>query len=80
MDEIDKIIINHLQDGFPVCESPYQVVATELGLTETLLIDRLKNLLETGILSRFGPLYHAEQMGGELTLAAVKRRKNVLNK
>jgi DNA-binding Lrp family transcriptional regulator len=72
MDEIDKKIINHLQDGFPICESPYQVVATELGLTESVLIDRLKHLLEIGILSRFGPMYHAEQMGGELTLAAVK--------
>ena len=72
MDEIDKKIINHLQNGFPVCESPYQSISEELGLTETVLIERLKLLLETGVLSRFGPLYHAEKMGGELTLAAVK--------
>lgn len=72
MDEIDKKIINHLQNGFPVCESPYQIVSEELGLTETVLIERLTLLLETGFLSRFGPLYHAEKMGGELTLAAVK--------
>jgi DNA-binding Lrp family transcriptional regulator len=72
MDEIDKKIINHLQNGFPVCELPYQVISKELGLTETVLIERLKLLLETGMLSRFGPLYHAEKMGGELTLAAVK--------
>ena len=72
MDEIDKKIINHLQDGFPVCESPYQIIATDLGLTEAVLIERLKDLLETGILSRFGPMYHAEEMGGALTLAAVK--------
>ena len=72
MDELDRKIINHLQGGFPVCESPYQVIAIELGLTEAVLIEQLKNLLETGILSRFGPLYHAEQMGGELTLAALK--------
>jgi DNA-binding Lrp family transcriptional regulator len=72
MDAIDKKIINHLQNGFPVCESPYQTVAIELELTETELIERLNILLETGMLSRFGPLYHAEKMGGELTLAAVK--------
>ncbi|MEE9337345.1 MAG: AsnC family transcriptional regulator [Methylococcaceae bacterium] len=72
MNEIDKKIINYLQNGFPVCESPYQVISEELGLTETVLIERLKLLLETGVLSRFGPLYHAEKMGGELTLAAVK--------
>ena len=72
MDDVDKQIINHLQDGFPVCESPYQVVADQLGLTETDLIERITVLLDSGVLSRFGPLYHAEQMGGALTLAAVK--------
>ncbi len=72
MDNIDKAIINHLQNGFPVCESPYQQVADQLGLTEAMLIERLAKLLDDGVLSRFGPMYHAEAMGGALTLAAVK--------
>lgn len=72
MDNIDKLIINTLQGGFPICDSPYQVIAEQLGLTESDLLERISQLLETGILSRFGPLYHAEQMGGALTLAAVK--------
>jgi len=72
MDEVDKLIINQLQGGFPICDSPYQVVAEQLGLTENDLIARIQNLLDTGLLSRFGPLFHAEQMGGALTLAAVK--------
>jgi DNA-binding Lrp family transcriptional regulator len=72
MDDIDRLIINTLQEGFPVCDAPYQQVAIQLGLTEMELIDRLQALLNNGILSRFGPLYHAELMGGALTLAAVK--------
>ena len=72
MDEIDKQIINHLQGGFPVCDSPYKMVAEQMGLSEDVLINRIKDLLDTGMLSRFGPLYHAEEMGGALTLAAVK--------
>ncbi len=72
MDELDKKIINHLQSGFPICESPYQQVANELGISESQLLARLQTLLANGVLSRFGPLYHAEQMGGALTLAAVK--------
>ncbi len=72
MDAIDKKIINYLQGGFPVCDSPYLEVAEQLGLTEQTLINRIKCLLDTGLLSRFGPLYHAEEMGGALTLAAVK--------
>lgn len=72
MDKIDKQIINALQDGFPICNAPYRRVAAQLGLGEQELIDRLKALLDNGILTRFGPLYNAEQMGGALTLAAVK--------
>ncbi len=75
MDEIDKLIINALQDGFPICDSPYRQVAAQLGLAEQELIDRLKALLDNGTLTRFGPLYNAEQMGGALTLAAVKAPK-----
>ena len=72
MDDLDKKIINHLQIGFPISESPYQQVADELEISEALLLQRLQALLDNGVLSRFGPLYHAEQMGGALTLAAVK--------
>ena len=72
MDEIDRRIINALQVGFPICDAPYQQVAVQLGLTEQALLARLQALLDNGTLSRFGPLYHAELMGGALTLAAVK--------
>jgi DNA-binding Lrp family transcriptional regulator len=75
MDEIDKKIINALQDGFPICDTPYRQVAAQLELDEQELIDRLKALLDNGTLTRFGPLYNAEQMGGALTLAAVKAPK-----
>lgn len=72
MDEIDKAIVNRLQQGFPICESPYRRVAEQLGLDEAQLLSRLQALLADGVLSRFGPMYHAEQMGGALTLAALK--------
>lgn len=72
MDDTDKLIINRLQKGFPICASPYLQVAGQLGITEDELLLRLQTLLDSGILSRFGPMYHAEQMGGALTLAALK--------
>ena len=72
MDNIDKAIINQLQQGFPICTSPYRQVAEQLGISEADLLNRLQTLLVDGVLSRFGPMYHAEQMGGALTLAAMK--------
>lgn len=72
MDELDKKILNHLQTGFPIAEQPYRLVAEELGMAEEELLQRLQALLDEGVLSRFGPMYHAEQMGGGLTLVALK--------
>ncbi|MDD5277227.1 MAG: AsnC family transcriptional regulator [Methylovulum sp.] len=72
MDDIDRHIINTLQTGFPICDAPYRQVAESLSINETELLTRLQALLADGTLTRFGPLYNAEQMGGALTLAAVK--------
>jgi len=72
MDKLDRDIINALQAGFPICNAPYKQAAQSLNISEQELITRLKKLLEAGILSRFGPMYHAEQLGGALSLAAIK--------
>jgi DNA-binding Lrp family transcriptional regulator len=72
MDELDRRIINDLQGGFPVCERPFQEAAGRLGTTESELITRLRCMLDDGLLTRFGPLFHAEQMGGALSLCAMK--------
>lgn len=72
MDEIDAGLVTRLQRGFPVSERPYLEVATQFGLTENELIARLSNLLEEGVLTRFGPLYQVERMGGAYTLAAMQ--------
>jgi siroheme decarboxylase len=72
MDELDKRIVNALQEGFPICAAPYKKVGAQLGISESTLLSRLQVLLDDGTLSRFGPMYHAEVMGGGLSLAAVK--------
>ncbi len=71
MDDIDKRIINSLQGGFPICERPFAAAAGPLGLTEAELIDRIEKLLADGTLTRFGPLYQIERMGGRFSLAAM---------
>lgn len=72
MDTIDRAIINRLQDGFPVVAEPFAAVAAELDLAENDLIGRVQKLLDEKVLTRFGPMYHAERLGGALSLAAMK--------
>lgn len=71
MDTLDKKIINLLQAGFPLSEQPYLEVAQQLDIEEQELLDRLSNLLEENTLSRFGPMYDAQKLGGAFSLVAV---------
>lgn len=71
MDQIDRDIINGLHGGLAVCERPYLEAAQRLGLAEDELIARLSRMLAEGTLTRVGPLYQIERMGGAFTLAAL---------
>lgn len=72
IDAIDRALINALQGGFPLCDEPYRAVGEALGLNATEVIDRLRTLLDRGVLTRFGPLYQIERLGGAFVLAALK--------
>jgi DNA-binding Lrp family transcriptional regulator len=72
MDELDRKIINVLQEGFPLVEEPYAKVAMQLGIDEPDLLTRLKILLNDKTLTRFGPMYDAEKLGGAFSLVAIK--------
>ena len=71
MDATDRLIMNALQGGFPVCDEPFEPVAAAVGITTEELIARVARMLDTGAATRFGPLYNAERMGGAFTLAAM---------
>lgn len=72
LDATDRRIINALQGGFPVCERPYAEAAARIGLDEDELLRRLERLLAAGVLTRFGPMYNVEAMGGAFMLAAMR--------
>ncbi len=71
LDALDRRIINALQGGFPIVDEPYRAVADSLGIGEAELIGRLRSLLDRGVLSRFGPMFQIEAMGGAFLLAAL---------
>ncbi|GBO88465.1 MULTISPECIES: Lrp/AsnC family transcriptional regulator [Marinobacter] len=70
--EVERAVINRLQTGLPLMHSPYAAVANELGMAEEVVMNTLQDLLERRIFTRFGPMFHAGEMGGGLTLAAMR--------
>jgi DNA-binding Lrp family transcriptional regulator len=63
--------LNRFQGGFPLTERPFHRVAAMLGTDEATLISLVDDLLASGLLTRFGPLFDAERLGGRFTLAAL---------
>jgi DNA-binding Lrp family transcriptional regulator len=73
---IDVALINSLQDGFPITQYPFHEVANLIGVTEGVVLTCLNNLLNKNVLTRFGPLYQIEKMGGVFVLAAMSVPEN----
>jgi DNA-binding Lrp family transcriptional regulator len=67
----DLRLIDRLHGGFPISDRPFAEVASTLGCSEDMLIDRLQRLLAHGDLTRFGPLFQIERAGGRFVLAAM---------
>jgi len=72
MDPLDARLVDALQRGLPIVDTPFAEVARALDLTEQAVVDRVARLLDDGTLTRFGPLFNADRMGGAFTLAAMQ--------
>jgi len=71
LDEIDRSIINALQGGFPLSERPFAEAGEALHLSEGELIERIGRLRQCGAITRFGPMFNADRMGGAFCLCAM---------
>jgi len=71
MRELERAVVNQLQGGFPLAPRPFAAAAAELGTDEATLIETLRAMLAAGTLTRFGPLFDAERLGGAFTLCAM---------
>lgn len=72
LDAVDRRIVDSLQGGFPLCDRPYAEAAARLGIAEAELLRRLERLLAERVLTRFGPMFQVERMGGAFVLAALR--------
>ncbi|AXS80614.1 Lrp/AsnC family transcriptional regulator [Dechloromonas sp. HYN0024] len=71
LDAVDRQILAGLQGEFPVCERPYAEAAEQLGIAEEALLQRIESLLADKVLTRFGPMFQIERLGGAFVLAAL---------
>lgn len=71
MDDTRRALLNKLQDGIPLESAPFARLADELGLTADEVVAQIAAWLADGTLTRFGPMYRIDTLGGGLSLAAM---------
>jgi DNA-binding Lrp family transcriptional regulator len=61
--DLEKQIVIELQNGLPLVPKPYQEIAERLGLAENELIIKIKEMIERGIIRRFGAAVRHQDLG-----------------
>lgn len=72
MDDLDRKILNRIQEAFPAVKEPFRVLGEELGLDEAEILRRIKALKEQGLIRRIGAVFNADRLGFVSTLCAAK--------
>ncbi|WP_254761956.1 Lrp/AsnC family transcriptional regulator [Natrinema marinum] len=74
--ERERAVVNAFQGGFPVAQRPFEPAAAAMrdrgvDIDAAALLETIRDLDERGVLSRFGPLVNAQEIGGTATLVAM---------
>ena len=72
MNELDQKILAIIQDGFPLVERPYAVLAEMLGSDETTVFDTVEKMRASGVIRRIGGVYDSRNLGFISRLCAGK--------
>ena len=71
MDEIDRKMLNLIQEEFPLSERPFADIGKQVGISEKEALRRIKELKEKGIIRRIGPVLERKKLGYASVLCGV---------
>ena len=63
LDIADQQLIAMIQNGLPISDRPYADISERLGFSEEEIITRISNLLDKGLIKRFGVVVRHHELG-----------------
>ncbi len=71
-ESLDALLLNRIQDEFPMCRRPFESLAKDTGSDEQTVIDRLQALRESGVLRQVSAIFDTAALGYLSSLVAMR--------
>ncbi len=71
LDKKNRKLLRILQEGLPLSNRPFQEIAKKLDLTEDEIISRIKSLMESNMIRKFGAIINPKKIGYNSLLGAI---------
>ena len=63
LSEQDRKVVAGIQSGLPLVSRPYAEIGKAIGMSETEVIERVRSLLERGLIKRMGVIVRHHELG-----------------
>ena len=80
MDKLNCRILEALQNGLPLSERPYEILARRLQISCEQLWNKLQKLMANGMIRRIGASLDSRKLGFSSTLAAVNVKADLVER
>jgi DNA-binding Lrp family transcriptional regulator len=78
MDEIDRKILNLIQEEFPLHKHPYGEIGKQVGIDENEAMERVQRFKDAGIIRRIGVVFEPKKLDYTSTLCGVHVEEEML--
>ena len=72
MDNLDKEILNEIQQSFPLVSQPFNELAKKFNVSQDLIVEKIVSLKKSGILRQLSAIFDTRRLGYKSSLVAME--------
>ncbi|MGC8719365.1 MAG: Lrp/AsnC family transcriptional regulator [Thermodesulforhabdaceae bacterium] len=80
IEKLDRLLLNRLQQSFPLIAEPFRRIGEELGIKTEEVIERIDNLKRRRILRQISAIFNTGALGYQTSLIAVAVPENFIDR
>jgi|TARA_B100000315_G_C14519243_1_gene560704 DNA-binding Lrp family transcriptional regulator len=72
LSEVDRKILNHIQEDVPLVSKPFEFLADKIGISEDLLLEKIEEFKSNGVIRMYSAGLNHKKLEFKSTLIAVR--------